>query len=163
LISHGQQQREKQRQIVKELYLKLREENATEEIDKEVLSRLLNKKLVLSALVNLIIVRRLPFSMVEWPEFHEFCISLNRISPTVLPTSHITITNYIDKAFPEAQDTVRKGLQSVLTTIYLGVDVWTSPNYFLMLGISSSFVDSTGVFRNIMLGLRTTISQSGEL
>jgi hypothetical protein len=36
---------------------------------------------------------------------------------------------------------VRKTLQSALTHIHLLIDIWTSPNYLLFLGITADFVD----------------------
>jgi hypothetical protein len=82
------------------LYAQLVEKNATPELDQAVLQRMIEKKMVDEALLNLIIVRRLPFRMVEWPEFRNFCITLNPESPAHIPQNHSTITNRISKYFP---------------------------------------------------------------
>jgi hypothetical protein len=41
-------------------------------------------KLILQALIDLIVVRRLPSRIVEWPEFHRFCYALNPSCPARL-------------------------------------------------------------------------------
>src|ERR1700733_5071703 len=88
-------------------------------------------------LLDLIIVRRLPFSCVEWPEFHAFVKALNREAahPTIVPISHQTITEWMYNHFTESQDIVRRLLQSAKTKIHLAVDIWTCPNHSLLLGI----------------------------
>ncbi len=45
------------------------------------------------------------------------------------------------KAFQDHKDIVRKKLQSALTYIYLSIDIWTSSNQKLLLGIMADFVD----------------------
>jgi hypothetical protein len=144
------------------LYAQLVEKNATQELDQTVLQRMIEKKMVDEALLNLIIVRRLPFRMVEWPEFRNFCITLNSESPAHIPQNHSTITNRISKYFPEAQDIVRRVLQSAKTRIHFAVDIWTTPSKILLLAICASFVDIKGIFRNILIALRPVYSQSGE-
>jgi hypothetical protein len=52
------------------LYERLYEQGQTSDFDLLVLNRTINTKLVFQALVDLIVVRRLPLRIVEWPEFH---------------------------------------------------------------------------------------------
>jgi hypothetical protein len=130
-------------------------------LDDDVLERSINQKLVDLALLDLIIVRRLPFSIVEWDEFHQFCKALNRKSPSHIPSSHNTITSRIKDHFPECQDIVRKVLQSSRTKLHLAVDIWTSPNSYLYLAVCASFVDKEDSFQNLLIGLRTVCGHSG--
>jgi hypothetical protein len=44
------------------------------------------------ALLDLIIVQRLPFLYVEWLEFYTFIKALNREAPLIIPIHHLTIT-----------------------------------------------------------------------
>jgi hypothetical protein len=74
-------------------------------------------------LLDLIIVRRLPFSCVEWPEFHAFIRAVNREAPSFIPIHHSTITDWIHNSFSEAQDIVQRVLQSAKTKIHLAVDI----------------------------------------
>ena len=64
--------------------------------------------------------------------------------------------------FKDNQDIVRKLLQSAKTKIHLAVDIWTSPNHSLVLGICASFVDLYDSYHNILIGLRIVLSQGGE-
>lgn len=143
-------------------YNRLYEQGQTAEFDQSVLDHTINVKLVLQALIDLIVVRRLPLRIVEWPEFHRFCATLNPTSPAKLPSSHHTIKKRIEETFPEAKDIVRRAIQSAKTRIHLAIDIWTSPNNHLFLAICASFTDHTDQFRNILIGLRTVPGQSGE-
>ena len=75
------------------------------------------------ALVSLVVVRNLPFSIVEWPEFHTICQALNLHANDVIPKVHSTIKTKIMKAFQDHKDIVRKKLQSALTHIHLSIDI----------------------------------------
>ena len=97
------------------LYERLYEQGQTSKFDLLVLNRTINTKLVFQALVDLIVVRRLPLRIVEWPEFHRFCTTLNPSSLAKLPSSHHTIKKRIDETFPEAKDIVRRTIQSAKT------------------------------------------------
>jgi hypothetical protein len=130
----------------------------------ELLRRTVQKNLVKQTLLDLIVVRRLPFSCVEWPEFHAFVRALNPEAdqPDTIPIHHSTITDWIFCNFVESQDIVRRRLQSAKTNIHLAVDIWTCPNHTLLLGVSASFLDIDDQYHNVLIGLRTVYSQSGE-
>ena len=61
---------------------------------------------VKQALLDLIIIQQLPFSCVEWPEFHAFIKAINREAPSFIPVHHSAITDWIHNNFSEAQDIV---------------------------------------------------------
>ena len=58
---------------LQQLYLKAESSGQTQQIDTQVLRRILNQYIIDEALVSLIVVRNLPFSLVEWPEFYTLC------------------------------------------------------------------------------------------
>jgi hypothetical protein len=151
-------------QTVDQLYETFLVRGDAKGLEGEILSRTIDKEVIQKTLTDLIIVRRLPFSCVEWPEFHAFIKALNPVAHSldVIPIHHTTITNWIDKAFQEGQDIVRRVLQSAKTPIHLAVDIWTCPNHTLLLGICASLVDIFDKYQNILIGLRTVASQSGE-
>jgi hypothetical protein len=132
-----------------------------DDLDQEILRRTVNQQVVNQTLLDLIIVRRLPFSCVEWPEWHAFVQALNPQSSALIPTSHNAIKKRIEAWFPQAKDIVRKRLQSSQTSIHLAIDIWTSPGHDLLLGICASFVDAQSQFRNTLIGLRTVSGHSG--
>jgi hypothetical protein len=60
-------------------------------------------------------------------------------------------------------DTIRKKLQSALSSIHLSVDIWTSPNKRLLLAITGDFIDCTEEkHTKALLALRTVKGHSGE-
>jgi hypothetical protein len=88
-----------------------------------VLKSVLNKDVIIQALINLIVVRNLPFRAVEWPEFHTFCQALNPESASYITTAHSAVSKAIDQSFQLQKDLVRKKVQSALTNIHLSVDI----------------------------------------
>ena len=150
-------------ETVEALYaqLLLRLGGSKDDLDKEILRRTVNQQVVNQTLLDLIIVRRLPFSCVEWPEWHAFIQALNPQGHAFMPTSHNTIKQRIETWFPQAKDIVRRRLQSSQTRIHLAVDIWTSPSHDLLLAICASFVDAQDRFRNVLIALRTVRGHSG--
>jgi hypothetical protein len=59
------------------LYAKAESLGQTQQIDIHAFRKILNQDIIDEALVSLIVVRNLPFSLVEWPEFHTLCQVLN--------------------------------------------------------------------------------------
>src|SRR5271167_1289295 len=120
-------------QQLQQLYLKAESSGQTEEINAQVFENYLNQDVINEALVSLIVVRNLPFRMVEWPEFHTLCQVLNPKSDAFITTAHSTMGIKISQAFQTHKDIVRKKLQSALSNIHLSMDIWTSPNKHLLL------------------------------
>jgi len=147
---------------LEELYKQAAAENETDDFDSYVLKKVLNKEVINQALMNLIIVRNLPFRTVEWPEFHVFCQALNQASDRYLTTTHSGVSQMINQSFQSQKDIVRKRVQSALTSIHLSIDIWTSPNNYLLLGICAHFIDSQEKRIKALLALRTVAAHSGE-
>lgn len=150
-------------ETVDALYAKLllRLDESKSGLDQEILRRTVDQQIVDQTLLDLIIIRRLPFSCVEWPEWHAFIRALNPQGHTFMPASHRTIKDRIDTWFPQAKDMVRKRLQSSQTSIHLAVDIWTSPSHDLLLAICASFVDARNRFRNVLIALRPVHGHGG--
>ena len=137
--------------------------NRTQELDTQVFQKVLDRDVLNKALVLLITVRNLPFRIVEWPEFHTFCQVLNPESKDYLLTAHATIPKLIAQSWQTQKDLVRKKLQSALSSIHLSLDIWTSPNRLLLLGICAHFVDQSHEKRfKALLALRTVSNHSGD-
>ena len=150
-------------QQLEQLYLRATLSDQTEAIDAQVFQKHLDQNTINEALVSLIVVRNLPFRMVEWPEFHTFCQVLNPKSASFITTAHSQIGRKIRDAWQTHKDTVRKKLQSALSSIHLSVDIWTSPNRLLLLAVTADFVDCIEE-RHVkaLLALRTVEGHSGE-
>jgi hypothetical protein len=104
---------------LEQLYAQAERTDSTSEVDKQVFRKRLNNTTIDEALVSLIVVRNLPFRLVEWPEFHTFCQVLNPESYGTLHTAHSTIGMKIKDAYLTHKDTVRKRLQSALSCIHI--------------------------------------------
>jgi hAT family C-terminal dimerisation region len=147
---------------LRELWRQASTDNQSTELDSLILKSVLNKDIIDQALVNLVVVRNLPFRVVEWPEFHAFCQALNPESVSYITTAHSAISQSIQQSFQVQKDIVRKRLQSALTRIHLSVDIWTSPNNHLLLAVCSHFVDAQEKRTKALLALRTVVNHSGE-
>jgi len=147
---------------LKQLYDEACAHNNTTEFNSCVLEKVLNKDVIKQALLNLIVIHNLPFRAVEWPELHILCQALNSESKSYIPASHITVAKTVDNTFQSQMDIVRKKLQSALTDIYLAIDIWTSPNNYLLLAIYAHFIDDQEERIKALLTLRTVASYSGD-
>jgi len=78
-------------QQLAQLYLQAEASGQTGEVDSRVLQAHLNPAVINKALVLLIVVWNLPFSIVEWPEFHVLCQALNLECKGVITTAHSQI------------------------------------------------------------------------
>jgi hypothetical protein len=58
---------------LQQLWKQTSTDNQSAEFNSLVLKSVLHKEVLNQALINLIVVRNLPFRAVEWPEFHTFC------------------------------------------------------------------------------------------
>jgi hypothetical protein len=150
-------------QQLQQLYVRARTSGQIEEIDTQVYRKYLNQNAINEALVALIVVRNLPFRVVNWPEFHTFCQTLNPESSDFITTAHSQIKKKIEQSWQTHQDVVRKKLQSALSSIHLSLDIWTSPNRLLLLGICAHFVDRNQEKQSkALLALRTVANHSGQ-
>ena len=86
--------------------LLLRLGNSKDNLDQEILRRTVNQQVVDQTLLDLIIVRRLPFSCMEWPEWHAFIQAINPHGCIFIPASHNTIKQRVGAWFPQAKDIV---------------------------------------------------------
>jgi len=147
---------------LQDLWKQASADNQSNELNSLILKSILNKQVLDQALINLIVVRNLPFRIVEWPEFHAFCQALNPESVSYVTTAHSAVSTLIQNSFQLQKDIVRKKVQSALTDIHLSVDIWTSPNNHLLLAICAHFVNSQEQRRKALLALRTVANHSGE-
>jgi hypothetical protein len=146
-----------------QLYLKAASSGQTQGIDTQAFQRILNQDIIDEALALLIVVRNLPFHLVEWPEFHTFCQVLNPESKSYIITAHSSIPRRIEQSWQAQKDIVRKKLQSAISSIHLSLDIWTSPNRLLFLGICAHFVEqSQEKLSKALLALRTVVNHSGD-
>jgi len=131
-------------------------------IRQEVLESVLDRDAILDALTTLVIRQNLSFRIVESPDFQVFCQTLNPQSKPYIVTAHSTIPKLIDKMWQEKKDIIRRMVQSASSNIHLSLDIWTSPNSHLFLGICAHFVDQKDKLCKALLGLPIVGDHSGE-
>jgi hypothetical protein len=82
-----------------ELYQKLLARGEVQGLKGEVLKRIVHRNTIKQALLDLIIVQWIPFSCVEWLEFHAFVKALNQEAPLIISIHHSIITAWIHEHF----------------------------------------------------------------
>jgi hypothetical protein len=128
----------------------------------EVFGRILNQEIIDEALVSLIVIHNLPYRLVEWPEFHVLLLAVNPKIKDYLYTAYSTIPKLIGKVWQSYKDHIQMKLQSALSSIHLSLDVWTSPNSLLLLGVCSHFVDQPkGKLQKALIALQPLADHSG--
>jgi hypothetical protein len=128
----------------------------------DVMRSVINDEVVMKALVTLINAHSLPHRIVEWPEFHAFCWSLNSESRRVIAASRASLNLALAESFTLQKDIIRRKVQSAASSIHLAVDIWTSPNNHLLLAVCCYFVTPCGERFKALLALREVGGHSGE-
>lgn len=135
----------------------------TQQLDVQVLQKVLDKDVIDEALVTLIVVRDLPFCIVEWPEFHAFFQVLNPEVKSNIITTQSEVAKKVEKLWLSHKDVVRKKLQSAISSVHLSLNIWTSPNKLLFLGICAHFVEQISEkLSNALIALRPVANHSGS-
>jgi hypothetical protein len=149
-------------QQLQQLYLRAELSGQTTDIDTQIFRKHLNQDAIDKALVSLVVVQNLPFRIVRWPEFYTFCQVLNPESSNYITTAHSQVPKKIKQSWNHYKDIVQRKLQSAISSIHLSLDVWTSPNKLLLLGIVAHFVDYQEKHWKALLALRTIANHSGK-
>jgi len=147
---------------LQQLYIKAKASGETGGVETQVFQETMDQDQIHKALVALIVVRNLPFRIIEWPEFHIFCRLLNPHAEDSLVTAHSTVPKLIGRSWVQKKDLIRKKIQSAISNIHVSLDIWTSPNRLLLLGICGHFVDRQKQLRKSLLALRPVASHSGQ-
>jgi len=128
---------------LQQLYIQANALGQAEKINTQALQRVLNQDIIDKALVSLIVGENLSFWIIESPRFHAFCQVLNPESRDYIITSHSTVPKRINESWQAQKDIVRKIIQSAASSIHLSLDIWTSPNRYLLLRICAYFVEQS--------------------
>jgi hypothetical protein len=148
-------------QQLTQLHLQAKAAGHTEQFDSQVLQSQLSQAVINEALISLIVVRNLPFTIVEWPEFHTLCQALNPECKGIITTAHSTVTKKMEESWNNHKDVVRRDLQSAISNIHLSLDIWTSPNRYLLLAICAHYTTHLLKRRKALLALRRVGGHSG--
>jgi hypothetical protein len=147
---------------MRQLYQQAGANSERDEFDTEILEACLDTSVITEALITLIVVRNLSFILVEWPEFHTLCQVLNRASEGKITTSHSGVANKVKEAWDKHKDAVQQSLQAALSHIHISLDIWTSPNRWLLLAICAHFTTYDSKKQKALLALQKVPGHSGE-
>jgi len=64
---------------------------------------------------------------------------LNKTCKSKIPTAHLTVSEYVKEAWIKHKDIVRTIVQAVISHIHISLNIWTSPNQWLLLAICAHF------------------------
>jgi hypothetical protein len=79
-------------------------------------------------------------------------------------SSHSGIKDQVKKSWLVSKDIIRRKLQSLLSTVHISLDAWTSPNNKLFLAICSHFVDcETERLTKALIGLPSILSHHADI
>jgi hypothetical protein len=79
-----------------------------------------------------------------------------------ITTSHSGVYNKVKEAWEKHKDVVRRELQSALSHIHISLDIWTSPNHWLLLAICAHFTTHCQRKQKALLALQKVPGHSGE-
>ena len=150
------------RQQLKSIYSQAAATEDTEELDIKILEKSINQNTLTEALVTLIIIHNLSFCVVEWPAFHTFCQVLNTACEGKITESHSVVRTRVGESFQKHKDTIRKALQAALSHIHISLDIWTSPNRWLILAICAHFTSYDHKKEKALLALKKVPGHSGD-
>ena len=106
------------------------------------------------ALCRLVVVRNLPHSCIEWPEFRALLHTVNYTVDGLLIKSRRSIPILIGKTFVLHKKSLKWKLQNSMSKIHFTTDAWTAPIHTAFQAICAHFVDNNGELAKALLALR---------
>ena len=90
-----------------------------------------------------------------------FCQVFNKGYKDKLPTFYSTIYIKVEKTWKKYKDTIQKILQSMFFYIYISLNIWTSPNQYLLLAIYIYFILYKHKKSKVLLAFKRVPGYSG--
>lgn len=115
------------------------------------------------ALMRLVVRRRQPFSIVEWPEFTDLLLGLNsRVAP-FLSASHNTVSSDMRISYRLHRETLAQKLSLAVSKVHFGIDGWTGPFRSAFMSVVVHWVDENFTRQQALLGMpQMRFKHSGE-
>lgn len=104
-------------------------------------------------LLRLIIVKNLPFSIVESPELRNLLGYASLGNKICAVPSRTTVAEHIKKNFAVEKEALKAELKQVPGKISFVIDCWTSPNKYAFLGILATWIDKDWILRHCVIDL----------
>jgi len=115
-------------------------------------------------LLGWLVDSNIPFDCVEHPLFRQLLSLLNKdLVQELLPRHGTTIKAWLKAEYESERETIKTELRLSPYQKHLTFDLWTSPNYYALLGITVHFTDNHQQLQYRLLGLRRISgTHSGE-
>lgn len=113
--------------------------------------KIFSQNLLLEKLIKLITTARLPFRIVEHPEFKDFVETVQLAQSQIEIPSTRTVRRYLDTIVQEKQKCVLSTLPSE-SRLSIALDCWTSPFNQAFMAITGYFIDLEWNYREVLLG-----------
>jgi hypothetical protein len=115
------------------------------------------------AIVELVAVDHLPFTIIESPRFRRFATVLNPDAESYLPDSGDTVKNWAGNLFKRKRKELADQILQSSARINISFDGWTSGNGYALLGIVATWLDkATSIIKNALIGLKEISGHTGE-
>ena len=105
-------------------------------------------------LLHWITTCHIPLSVVENQSFRSLLDCFNPRLTSELPRSGDTVRSHVLQAFKASKITLTKHLHQAKSLINYSFDLWTSPGYHAVLGVTAHFIEASYHKQDIILGLR---------
>jgi hypothetical protein len=116
-----------------------------------------------STIAQLIVRHSLPFTTIEWPRLHSLLLMLNPEVEELLTICRRTLVSDIKACWEKEKIELKNRLRCARSKIHISLDVWTSPNTYLLLGIVAHYVASNDNRQiSSLLALREIGGHAGE-
>ncbi len=123
----------------------------------------LSQEALRDCIARLIVRHSLPFTAIEWPLLHGLLLLINPEVENLLVVSRRTLVSDIKAGWEKEMIQLKERLQCALSKIHISLDIWTSPNTYLFLGVVAHYVASNESYSSSsLLGLREIGGHAGE-
>lgn len=116
-----------------------------------------------TALVYHVVRHSLPFTTIEQSSLASLLILCNPEVEDILITSRRTLVSDIKNCWKGEKTTLMDRLQQARTKIHISLDIWTSPNTYLFLGVVAHYIAADENHQSTsLIALREIGGHSGE-
>lgn len=112
-----------------------------------------NREHFLELQTLLIVRRRLPFTIVSWPEYRALILCANPAIEDLLISSPTTVAAYIRRSYSYFREGIKEKLHKAKSCIHFSSDMWSSPNRKGFLGVTAQWVDEAYTLQKALLGM----------
>jgi hypothetical protein len=145
--------------------LTLNDDQSSNTQDRDYMSRTnnLSEVSLRHAIARLIVRRSLPFTTIEWADLHALFLLVNPDIGNLLFFSRRTLVSDIKSCWEAERLKIKDDLLSARTKIHISLDIWTSPNTYLFLGIIVHYIRlNENHQKTSLLALREIGGHAGE-